>query len=180
MNIRRVLGLPILGGLLFSVGCAGMQVQDYADVQPEFDPITFFNGELVAEGVVQNRSGKVTRHFVATIDAYWDEERGVLDEVFLFSDGEESERYWEFTRTGPNTWSGTAGDVVGESRLVHAGNAIQMRYRLSVPLSSGRNVVLNMDDWLYQVSEETLINETVMRKFGFRVGKLILTIRKLD
>ncbi|MFC3852833.1 DUF3833 domain-containing protein [Salinispirillum marinum] len=180
MNRRRVWVLSLLSGVLFLVGCAGVKVQDYADVQPTFDPIAFFNGELVAEGLVQNRSGEVTRHFVATIDAYWDEERGVLDEVFLFSDGEESERYWEFTRTGPNTWTGTAGDVVGESRLVHAGNAIQMRYRLSVPLSSGRNVVLDMDDWLYQVSDQTLINETVMRKFGFRVGKLILTIRKLD
>ena len=169
----------LIAAMLTFVGCAGVSVKDYAEVEPRFDPIEFFNGDFIAEGVIQNRSGAVTRHFVATIDAYWDEERGVLDEVFLFSDGEESERYWEFTRTGPNTWSGTAGDVVGESRLVHDGNAIQMKYRLDVPLQNGRNIVLNMDDWLYQVSDDTLINETIMRKFGFRVGKIILTIRRI-
>lgn len=170
----------LMVALLILAGCGSTSVRDYAGERPEFDPQAFFNGDLVASGVIQNRAGEVTRHFRADIEAYWDDERGVLDEVFYFSDGEEDVRVWEFTRLDDNVWAGTAGDVVGSSRLEHAGNAIQMDYRLRVTLDNGREVTLSMDDWLYQVDDDTLINETIMRWYGFRVGKIILTMRKLD
>jgi hypothetical protein len=37
-----------------------------------------------------------------------------------------------------------------------------------------------MDDWMYQISPGVVINETVMKKWGFEVGKLTLMIIKAD
>ncbi|MCH8552154.1 MAG: DUF3833 domain-containing protein [Natronospirillum sp.] len=159
--------------------CSSVSVDDYADNTPVFDPQIFFNGDLVAEGIIQNRSGKVTRYFTADIEAYWDDEYGYLDEVFWFSDGEEEYRLWEFERIEDGVWEGRAGDVEGVASLEYAGNAIEMDYRLRVTLDSGREVTLRMEDWLYLVDDDILIAETTMRWFGFRVGNIILTMRRI-
>lgn len=164
---------------LILTGCAGVSVSDYADREPTFDPLVFFNGPLEAQGVVLSRSGEVRRHFTATIDATWDANGGVLDEVFQWSDGERQTRVWRFERDGERSFVGRAGDVKGSAEMHYAGNAMNMNYRLLVPLSSGRTIAVTMDDWLYQVDDNTLINVTDMSKFGFDVGQVVLTMRKL-
>lgn len=37
-----------------------------------------------------------------------------------------------------------------------------------------------MDDWMYLVTEDTLINRTRMSKWGLGVGEVILTIHRLN
>lgn len=174
----RTLTTLIVAGLLSA--CSQLQVSDYADTPIQFDPNEFFNNDLIAEGFVMNRSGRVTRYFTADIKATWDTSGGVLDEVFEWSDGEQQTRVWTFTAIGDNRYSGTAGDVIGNADMAYAGNAIRMTYQLDVPLDSGNSIAINMDDWLYQVSENTIVNVTEMRKFGFRVGQVVLTMRIAD
>lgn len=166
--------------IIWLSGCANTSVDRYTDGQPVFDPVFFFNGDLIAEGVVYDRRGQKTRSFVAGIQAYWDDEYGFLDEKFLFSDGEEQFRLWEFRRQDRQLWEGRAGDVVGPARFEFSGNAIAMDYRLRVEMQNGRHITLNMEDWLYQVSDDVLIAHTTMRWFGFRVGHISLTMRRLN
>ncbi|MFX5709774.1 DUF3833 family protein, partial [Acinetobacter baumannii] len=37
---------------------------------------------------------------------------------------------------------------------------------------------VQMDDWMYQMDERTLINRTSMSKFGVEVGQVTLFFRK--
>lgn len=157
--------------------CSQLQVSDYKTTPIQFNPNDFFNNDLVAEGFVMNRSGKVTRYFTADIKASWDKNGGVLDEVFQWSDGETQTRVWQFTANPDGTFTGTAGDVIGEANMAYAGNAINMVYQLDVPLEGGNSIAITMDDWLYQVSDQTIVNVTEMKKFGFRVGRVVLTMR---
>lgn len=160
-------------------GCANVTVATYEDADLVFDPVDYFNGPLVAEGVVRGRNGEVSRYFNATIDARWDENGGVLDEVFIWSDGERQTRVWHFERVGERHFIGTAGDVVKPAEMRFAGNAVNMKYVLAVPLGNGNTINVTMDDWLYQVNDKTLINVTEMTKFGFKVGEVVLTMRKI-
>lgn len=160
--------------------CGQIPISEYADNNIQFDPNTFFNSTIVAKGFIKNRSGKMTRSFTADIIARWDENGGVLDEVFQWSDGEVQTRVWQFERTGDKTYIGTAGDVIGEAAMEYAGNAIHMNYLLDVPLESGKTIAIRMDDWLYQVSEETIVNVTSMSKWGFDVGEVVLTMRVVE
>lgn len=170
----------ILLTLVLLSACANHSIDDYGANKPSFDPQTFFNNQLIAEGFVRDRSGRVTRWFTADIAANWDESGGVLDEVFLWNDGEEQTRVWNFTTLSADRFSGTAGDVRGNAKMRVAGNAIRMTYQLEVMRDNGKTIAINMDDWLYQVSEKTLINVTTMRKFGFRVGEVVLTMRVVE
>ena len=85
-----VLALPVL---LMLPGCAS-SIDDYRHEKPALELDQFFNGRLVAYGMVQNFSGKVTRRFRADINARWQDGTGTLDEQFEFNDGE-SLSEWE-------------------------------------------------------------------------------------
>ncbi len=124
----------------------------------------------------QDRSGKVVRRFTVRIDAKWDGNRGTLDEHFEFSDGEKQNRIWTLVKDG-DRYTGTAGDVVGTGQGIQQGNAFNMRYVLRVPWS-GRTIDVDMDDWMWRIDDQTVLNRTAMTKFGFRVGEVTLSLRK--
>ena len=163
--------------LLFMSGCSGPAINDYAGQEPELVPSEFFQGELSARGVVKDRSGKVIRHFDATIDASWDANGvGTLDEVFEYSDGETDTRVWTLEpRQGG--YHATAGDVTEPGSMEFEGNAIHMNYVLEVPYGDS-TINVRMDDWMYRVTEDTVINETEMTYWGVKVGEIVLVIQK--
>lgn len=169
-----VLAIPVL---LMLPGCAS-SIDAYRNEKPSLELDQFFNGRLVAYGMVQNFSGKVTRRFRADITAQWQEGRGTLDEQFQFNDGEQQSRCWTLVKQG-NRYRGTAGDIVGEALGMVQGNTLNWRYTLQVPVN-GRVWNIDLDDWLYLIDENNLINRTKMKKFGLPVGELTLHIRKLS
>lgn len=160
-------------------GCSPVSVQDYSGQTPEFVPEQFFDGSLVAHGVIKNRGGAVTRRFVADIRASWENGVGTLDETFEFDDGSTDKRIWTLESAGEGRYLGTAGDVVGPGKLTLAGNTLFLDYVLRVPWRDG-SIDLRIDDRMYLIDENTLINESVMYKFGLRVGEILLVIRRLQ
>lgn len=163
-------------GLL--AGCSS-KIQDYQGIEPALNLDEFFVGDLVAYGMVQDRSGAVTQRFRADIKASWDGNQGILDEVFYWDDGREQTRVWRLTKTGENTYVGTAGDVVGEAKGTTAGNALHWVYQLEVPFRDG-TIAITLDDWMFLLDEHRLMNKTEMRKFGFRVGEITIFIERVD
>ena len=157
-------------------GCAA-KVTDYQGQTPALDLREYFNGPVEAWGMVQNRSGKVIRRFKVDMIGRWDGDQGVLEEDFVFNDGEEQRRVWTFRRIDDHRYSGTADDVVGEASGELYGNALRWRYVLALEVD-GRTWNVTFDDWMYLVDEETLFNRTVMKKFGLRVGEVTLFFRK--
>ena len=162
---------------LLMAGCSRVSIQSYQDTQPKLDLRTFFDGRLYAHGILQNRKGMVTRKFSAEIDARWEGNTGYLDEVFYFDDGKTETRNWVLTLHDDGRVSGTAGDVVGEAEGQLAGSALHWKYTLAVPYKGDTLNVL-IDDWLYLVNENRLLNKSLLKKFGFRVGELTLMIEK--
>ncbi len=158
-------------------GCSSVNVQGYADKAPKLVPEEFFDGRLTAHGVVKNRGGKVIRHFNAEIVAYWIDGVGTLEEDFVFDDGEAQRRVWTLTPAGEGRYTGTAGDVVGNGELSVAGNSMFLDYVLRIPYGDG-TLDLRIDDRMYLVSPDVLINESKMKKFGVRVGEILLVIER--
>ena len=167
--------------LLLTLGwlsaCSSVPVSEYTDNQPRMVVEEFFDGSLSAHGIVKDRSGKVIRYFSASINAWWEDGVGTLDEVFRFDDGEEQRRIWKLVRDGEGNYIGSANDVIGESRLEVAGNSLFLDYVLRIPYGDG-TLDLHIDDRMYLVSERVLINESVMTKWGFEVGQITLVIEK--
>jgi hypothetical protein len=172
------LSIPVILVSFLLFACSSQNLEHYADTSPALDLKDFFNGELMVYGMLQNRSGIMTRRFTATIDASWEGDQGTLVEEFQFDDGEIQYRTWMLTDLGDNNYQGVAGDVVGEAEGSIVGSVFQWQYQLDVPYGDD-SIVLSLDDWLYLIDENHLINKTKLTKFGFRVGELTLVIEKI-
>ena len=159
--------------------CSELSPQTYSSFEPSLVPEDFFDGELTAHGVVRSRSGEVIRYFNADILASWKDGVGTLDEWFVFDDGEKQQRVWTLQPVGNKVYRAAAGDVVGEGRLEYAGNSIFLDYVLRIPYGDA-TIDVSVDDRMYLVQPDVVINESRMSKFGVEVGSILLTIRKLS
>ena len=167
----------LLLAALVLAGCGRTPIREYSDNTPTLDLEQFFNGPLTAHGVIENRSGKVIRYFNATIDAHWENGTGTLEEHFIYNDGTTDQRTWTLTRAGDGRYVGTAGDVVGEADIEVAGNTMYLNYVLRAPYKD-KTIDLAIDDRMYLVAPDVLINESRMSKWGFGVGRILLVIER--
>jgi hypothetical protein len=101
----------------------------------------------------------------------------VLDEDFVYSDGTTQKRIWTIRKLPDGRYTGTAADVVGEAQGQAAGNALNWRYTLALPVD-GKVYNVQFDDWMYLVDEKVMLNRAVMSKFGIRLGEVLLSFTK--
>ncbi len=174
---RRLALLAAAAAVLAAAGCAGPMPTDYAAEKPVLDLKTYFNGPLVAHGIFTDRSGKVARRFTVQMTGTWQGNQGVLDERFTYSDGKTERRVWRLTDLGNGRWSGRADDVVGEAVGVAAGNALNWRYTLKLPVDD-KVYEVQFDDWMYLMDDKVMLNKAVMSKFGIRLGEVTLSFYK--
>jgi hypothetical protein len=174
--MKRRLALTLAAGALLA-GCASPKPADYAAEKPALDLRQYFNGELVAHGIFTDRSGKVARRFVVQMTASWQGNQGTLDERFTYSDGQTERRVWRLTDEGNGRYTGRADDVVGTAEGLAAGNALNWRYTLALPVD-GRVWEVEFDDWMFLVDERVMLNKAVMSKFGIRLGEVTLSFHK--
>lgn len=169
--------LVLLAGVVGLAGCGSLDVDKYKNASPELDLRTYFDGTLDAYGIFVDRSGEVVRRFQVRIDAHWEGDTGVLDEHFRYADGETQRRVWTITRHNKNRYTGSADDVVGNARGEAAGNALRWRYTLALPVGE-RVVNVQFDDWMFLMEDGVMLNRSVMRKYGIRLGEVILSFHR--
>ncbi|MEJ2456288.1 MAG: DUF3833 domain-containing protein [Candidatus Thiodiazotropha sp.] len=158
-------------------GCAGVDVSQYRQQRPELKLEQYFNGTLDGWGMFQKRDGSVVKRFKVVVEARWEGDQGVLDEQFSYSDGTTQQRIWYLTHEGEGRYTGRADDVVGDARGQVFGNALHWVYTLRLPV--GEKVYeVSFDDWMYLQEEGVLINRSVMKKFGFRLGEVTLFFQR--
>ena len=162
--------LPFILFLLFS-SCSEMKPEDYKNTKPEIKIEEYFQGNVKAWGMLQGRSGEVKRQFVADMKGNFDGQKLILDETFIWNDGEKQERRWTIKKVGENRYEGTASDVVGLAKGVSYGSAFKFEYKLLVPYKD-KKIKVKFDDWIFKQDDKTAINKATLTKFGFKVGEL--------
>jgi hypothetical protein len=170
--------LALLVAVLALAGCASAPTPaDYAAAEPALDLKQYFNGELVAHGLFTDRAGKVSRRFTVLLTGSWNGQQGTLDERFTYSDGKTERRVWRITDEGGGRYTGRADDVVGVAEGRAAGNALNWRYTLSLPVD-GKVYEVQFDDWMYLMDERVMLNKAAMSKFGIHLGDVTLSFTK--
>ena len=172
--IRRTL---LIAGAALLAGCASPTPADYAAERPLLELDRYFTGRITAHGVFTDRNGKVARRFTVVMDCSWSGDTGTLDEDFTYSDGKKERRVWTVKKLGDGRYTGTAADVLGQAEGRAAGNALQWRYTLKLPVD-GSVYEVQFDDWMYLVDEKVMLNKATMSKFGIRLGEVTLAFRK--
>ncbi len=112
INLRSIL---LIISLFLITNCSNnsdMKPEDFKGKEPRLIIENYLSGNVKAWGVLQNRSGKVTRQFSADLDGKWDGKQLILDEKFNWDDGEVQTRQWQITKIDDNNYEGTAGDIL--------------------------------------------------------------------
>ncbi len=173
--MKQTFLVPVFIIISLISGCQAVKVDQYTGREPLMDPKDFFQGKLRAHGVIKDYQGFVARSFNAEVTACWQDNIGVLDEQFVFDDGELQSRVWRLMLEADGSYVATAGDVKGAGQAVTAGNAMFLDYVLTIPFNEG-TIDVSVDDKMYRVHDNILINESVLRKFGLPVGSILLTM----
>ena len=164
--------------IIFLSGCTNtMKPTDFKDQKPKLIIEDYLSGNVKAWGILQNRSGKVTRQFSANLDGKWDGKQLILDEKFNWSDGEGQTRPWKITKIDEHNYEGTAGDVVGKAKGYSYGPAFKFEYVLLVPVK-GKEIKITFDDWIFKQDDKVAINRAIMTKFGIKVAELTVMFFK--
>lgn len=178
-GIKRWAGLgALVAALTLNLsGCASQNLAAYQTQQPQLDLRDYFNGRVMAYGMFQDRNGQVVKRFTVTIDGSWQGDVGTLDEHFNYSDGSTERRVWTLQRAADGSYTGQAGDVVGQASGQIAGNAFKWHYTLRLPVGDAVYEV-QFEDWMYLIDQRVMLNRATMRKFGLTLGEVTLTFIK--
>ena len=155
MKIKYLL-LIIISVLITSCSSnQAMKPEDFKNQKPRLIIEEYLSGNVKAWGILQNRSGKVTRQFSADLDGKWDGKQLILDEKFIWNDGEIQNRQWTINKIDEHNYEGTAGDVVGTAKGFSYGPAFKFEYVLLVPVK-GREMKITFDDWIFMQDERAV------------------------
>ena len=159
-------------------GCSAMKPEDFQGREPRLAIETYFAGKTKAWGIFEDRFGTLRRQFDVDIDGTWDGRELVLDERFIYADGERDRRVWRITKIDAHTYEGRADDVLGSAMGRQFGNALNWRYDMILTIG-GTDVKVHFNDWMYLQSDGILLNRARVSKWGIELGEVTLAFRKI-
>ena len=125
--------------------------------QTQFRPEAFFQGRTVAQGILQDRTGRVGRRFVAEMEGRRDGPAHVLE----------------------GRYEGTASDVIGKAAGIATPDSLHLDYRMRIPIGK-RAWVVRFDDVMHRVNDNNIINRATLRLFGIRIADLTVTMQRVQ
>jgi hypothetical protein len=163
--------------VILLAGCTAMKPSDFADTSPKLDLEAYFLGTTIASGIFEDRFGRVRRQFTVEITGTKDGETLVLDERFLYSDGERDRRVWRIRKIGSDTYEGTAADVIGVAKGLAQGNALNWQYVMDLKVGNS-SLRVHFDDWMFLQPTGVMINRARVSKWGIDIGEVTLAFNK--
>ncbi|WP_414828306.1 DUF3833 domain-containing protein [Alteromonas sp. H39] len=160
-------------------GCSvSVDGKDYTNVSPDFEIKAFFDGDVKAWGIVQNRSGKVVQRFIVDINGRIENDVLILDESFDYGVGDGvKNRTWRIEQTGENSFVGNAGDIAGPADGTAYGNAFNFHYEMDLPVDDTTYRV-TFDDWFWAFDDTTMMNRSYIRKFGLVMAEVTIFMQR--
>jgi hypothetical protein len=143
----------------------------------QFDLLAYFEGNSFASGVFEDRAGRTKRKFTVDLEGRASGNLLILDEAFVFDDGERQTRTWTLTRDGSDSFTGTCADATSPARgRFETGRAtMQSILRLDV---GKRKIALSFDDAFYDIGNGCVLNRSIVTKWGIHVGQVLILFRK--
>lgn len=154
-----------------------MKPIDFENTSPRLVLENYFSGNTQATGIFEDRFGGLRRQFIVDIEGVWDGKELVLDEKFIYADGEKDRRIWTIVKTGTHTYEGRADDVVGIAKGEARGNALNWKYDLNLKVA-GSTVRVHFNDWMFLQANGVLINRARVSKLGIEIGTVTIAFTK--
>ena len=138
----------------------------------------FFKGRTYAYGWFGAING-TERRFRVVLDGRWNGRVLRLREAFEYTDGEKDVKTWIFTKTGPNTYSGTREDVIGATTVTLDGNRATFTYDVNLTPKASPTIVRFFDTLALQ-PDGTLLNTAWVTRWHVPVGRVNVNFARTE
>ena len=156
-----------------------MGIERYKMNKPNLDLEKFFSGNVFAWGLFEDPFGVVRKRFTCKINGSWNKKLNILniEEDFVYDDGVTEKRNWHLSKVSTNSYEGITDNVIGKAIGHTSGNTFHWKYTFQLSLF-GRKTKVKFDDWMYLQDNDVIINKAKMKKFGLKLGTVILFYKK--
>ena len=134
-------------------------------------------GRTVGDGAFINSITGGETKFSVVIDGSWDGEVLTLVEDFTFTDGTTERKTWHLTKTAEGRYSGTREDVIDTAHVHQDGVGVRLDYDVTLSTGLG-DIDVRFEDLLFLQPDGTIANKAVVSKFGLRVGRVNITMKR--
>jgi hypothetical protein len=138
----------------------------------------YFNGQFQAKGIFIDRKGVIRRRFDVAITATPSPDGFILDEDFLYDDGETEQRQWVVTRLADGRYEGSADGVIGIAKGRVEDDTLIWQYRFALPVGK-RKIAIHFDDVMMLQADGVMINRARLTKWGIWVGDVLISFHAL-
>ncbi len=142
-----------------------------------FDLLSWLEGTTHAQGVFEDRKGRVRRRFAVEMTGTAEGNSLRLHERFTFDDGERQERTWHLARGAGRSFTGRAEDSVSDARGRFDQGVAYLSSELMLKIGK-RSVAMRFDDAFYEIDAGLVVNRSTMSKWGIRLGQILIQLRK--
>lgn len=173
--LNKIKNILAVTGCIMLSGCLDLQdSHQYPNNAKAINLKELFSGDMKAWGVIYDWRGYVTKTFTTDIKASWNADKGLIDEVFYFSDDVQLKRQWNVTKLPDDTYEATAADVKGLAKGKSVGNALIFHYDLNITDNNSRNMTVSAQDTMLQFKDGAGISRIKLSKFGIPVGEIVI------
>lgn len=176
---RNIKYIKVIIITLLLASCSEPNIQ-YAKTQtPKFNIKDFFRGKIIASGIIQNWRGEVTKTFTAKVTSHWNDNNVIITQNITFNNASTLNRKIQMTLINDNSLLIDGIDIDGTGTGKQSGNAVSFSYNLLIPYMK-REVSLSTTEWLYMLPDNSVIANISLRKFGIKVGEVIIYMKKIS
>lgn len=172
--LSAIIGIFI--GVFLLTGCTP-SLETYNNTKPTASIRQFFDGKIKGYGIIQDYSGDVVSRFDVDMVGTWKGNVGTLDEDFVYYNGTKQKRIWTITQNSDGTYTGQADDIIGTAQGRENGSAVQWVYQMKIPVGDSE-YTFTLDDWMWQMNDNIVINRSYFRKLGVTAAELTLVMVK--
>ena len=150
--MKYLKGLVLMGVITMISGCsAGGKLDSYSEMKPPLELESYFNGPVKAWGIVQDRSGKVTRRFSVDMVGEWQGDTGTLTENFEYFDGsvipESVEKIFMLNHYWAKDLEFFRSNKLNRIHIINKGlNKEQVEERIQNRINENKNMSTTYDD----------------------------------
>jgi len=149
----------------------------FLEKAPKVDIKTFFKGDVKGYAIIQDPTGKIINTYNSKMTGKWEDNKGVLQQSFVYNDGKRDSRTWLITVGEDGAFDAVGHDVMDPAKGKQVGNVLQMEYSLGVMVEKQRQKMV-YDDVFYMIDERSMMGTSVMKKGGAVIAKATVFIRK--
>ena len=154
-----------------------MKIETFKYRTPNLSLESYFLGKTWAWGIFEDRFGRLRRSFQVNIQGQLVDGQLILDEDFIYDDHQTEKRIWRIQSKGDGHYQGKADDIIGEAKGQCAGNALNWKYKMDLPVGNSK-LRVTFNDWMFLQPGDVMVNKAKVTKWGVHLGTAILFFTK--